>query len=34
MINECGAPGGMKIGRGNYSTQRKTTPLLLYPLKI
>jgi hypothetical protein len=23
MINECGAAGGMRIGRGNRSTRRK-----------
>jgi hypothetical protein len=26
MINECGATGGMRIGRENHSTERKPTP--------
>jgi hypothetical protein len=33
MIHEgdCGAIGGMKIGRGNRSTRRKPAPALLCP---
>jgi hypothetical protein len=27
MINEYGADGGMRIGRGNRSTQRKPAPV-------
>jgi hypothetical protein len=36
MIGEgdCGAIGGMKIGRGNRSTQRKPAPAPLCPPKI
>jgi hypothetical protein len=36
MINEgdCGAIGGMKIGRGNRSTQRKPPPAPLCPPQI
>jgi hypothetical protein len=36
MINEgdCGAIGGMKIGRGNRSTQRKPAPAPLRPPQI
>jgi hypothetical protein len=29
--DECGAVGGMRIGRGNRSTQRKTAPV---PLRL
>jgi hypothetical protein len=29
--DECGAVGGMRIGRGNRSIQRKTAPVLLCP---
>jgi hypothetical protein len=29
--DECGAVGGMRIGRGNRSTRRKPTPVTLYP---
>jgi hypothetical protein len=32
--NDCGAVGGMKIGRGNRSTRRKPTPAPLYPPQI
>jgi hypothetical protein len=28
---ECGTVGGMRIGRGNKSTQRKPVPAPLYP---
>jgi hypothetical protein len=36
MIDEddCGAVGGMKIGRGNRSTQRKPAPAPLCPPQI
>jgi hypothetical protein len=36
MIDEgdCGAIGGMKIGRGNRSTRRKPAPAPLCPLQI
>jgi hypothetical protein len=36
MIDEgdCGAIGGMKIGRGNRSTQRKPAPAPLCPPQI
>jgi hypothetical protein len=36
MIDEgdCGAIGGMKIGRGNQSTQRKPAPAPLCPPQI
>jgi hypothetical protein len=34
MINEYGAVGGMRIGRGNRSTLREPVPLPLYPRKI
>jgi hypothetical protein len=30
MINEYGAVGGMKIGRRNCSTRRKTATMPLY----
>jgi hypothetical protein len=29
--NDCGAIGGMRIGRGNQSTQRKPVPVPLCP---
>jgi hypothetical protein len=29
MIDECGAAGGMRIGRGNRNTRRKSNPLLI-----
>jgi hypothetical protein len=32
--NECGAVGGMRIGRGNCSTWRKPVPVPLCPLQI
>jgi hypothetical protein len=32
--DECGAVGGMRIGRGNWSTQRKPTPVPLHPPQI
>jgi hypothetical protein len=32
--DECGAVGGTIIGRGNRSTRRKPTPLLLCPPQI
>jgi hypothetical protein len=31
---DCGAIGGMKIGRGNRSTRRKTAPVPLCPPQI
>jgi hypothetical protein len=31
---DCGAIGGMKIGRGNRSTRRKLVPVLLCPPQI
>jgi hypothetical protein len=31
---DCGAIGGMKIGRGNRSTRRKTCPASLCPPQI
>jgi hypothetical protein len=31
---DCGAIGGMKIGRENWSTQRKTAPPPLCPPQI
>jgi hypothetical protein len=36
MIDEgdCGAIGGMKIGRGNRSTRRKPAPATLCPQQI
>jgi hypothetical protein len=36
MIGEgdCGAIGGMKIGKGNRRTRRKPTPKSLYPPQI
>jgi hypothetical protein len=36
MINDgdCGAVGGMKIGRGNRSTRRKPSPVPLCPAQI
>jgi hypothetical protein len=36
MIDEgdCGAIGGMKIGRGNRSTRRKPAPTPLFPPQI
>jgi hypothetical protein len=36
MIDEsdCGATGGMKIGKGNRSTRRKPEPAPLYPPQI
>jgi hypothetical protein len=32
--DECGAVGGMRIGRGSRSTRRKPAPAPLYPLQI
>jgi hypothetical protein len=32
--DECGAVGGMRIGRGKQSTKRKPTPVPLYPPQI
>jgi hypothetical protein len=32
--DECGAVGGMRIGRGNRSTRRKSSPVPLYPPQI
>jgi hypothetical protein len=32
--NECGAVGGMRIGRGNRSTRRKPAPVLLRSSQI
>jgi hypothetical protein len=32
--DECGAVGGMKIGRGNLSTIRKPAPVPLCPPQI
>jgi hypothetical protein len=34
MIHECGAVGGMRIGRGNRSTRRKLAPVPLCPPQI
>jgi hypothetical protein len=34
MIDERGAVGGMRIGRGNRSTRRKRAPVPLYPPQI
>jgi hypothetical protein len=31
---DCGAIGGMKIGRGNWNTRRKPAPLSLCPPEI
>jgi hypothetical protein len=31
---DCGIIGGMKIGRGNWSTQRKPAPVPLCPPQI
>jgi hypothetical protein len=33
-VDECGAVGAMKIGRGNQSTERKLVPVPLYPPQI
>jgi hypothetical protein len=32
--DECGAVGGMRIGRGNESTRRKPAPVPLCPPQI
>jgi hypothetical protein len=32
--DKCGAVGGMRISRGNRSTQRKPAPVPLYPPQI
>jgi hypothetical protein len=32
--DECGAVGGMRIGRGNPSTRKKRAPVPLYPPRI
>jgi hypothetical protein len=34
MINECGAVGGMTIGRGNRSTRKNPAPVPICPQKI
>jgi hypothetical protein len=36
MIDEydCGAIGGMRIGKGNRSTRREPAPMSLYPPQI
>jgi hypothetical protein len=34
MINECGAVGGLRIGRGNGSTRREPDPVPLCPPQI
>jgi hypothetical protein len=34
MIDECGVVGGMRIGRGNRSTQRKSVPVPFCPPQI
>jgi hypothetical protein len=34
MINECGAVGGMKIGRGYRNIRRKPAPVSLCPPQI
>jgi hypothetical protein len=34
MINECGAAGGMRTGRGNWGTRRKPVPEPLCPPQI
>jgi hypothetical protein len=32
--DECGAVGGMRTGRGNWSTRRKPAPVRLCPAQI
>jgi hypothetical protein len=32
--DDCGVNGGMRIGRGNRSTRRKTAPVPLFPPQI
>jgi hypothetical protein len=32
--DECGAVGGMRIGRGNRITRRKPAPVPLFPPQI
>jgi hypothetical protein len=34
MLDECGAVGGMRIGRGNRSTRKKPAPVPLCPPQI
>jgi hypothetical protein len=34
IADDCEAIGGMSIGRGNRSTQRKPAPVALYPPQI
>jgi hypothetical protein len=34
MINECGAFGGMRVGRGDKSTWKKFATLKLLPPQI
>jgi hypothetical protein len=31
--DECAATGGMRVGKGNHITQRKSAPVFLYPLQ-
>jgi hypothetical protein len=31
VMGECGAVGGMRLGRGNQSTWRKSAPVVLCP---
>jgi hypothetical protein len=33
-MDDCGAVGGMRIGRGNRDTRRKPAPVLLCPPQI
>jgi hypothetical protein len=34
MNNECGATDGMRIGRENWSTQKKPAPVPVCPSQI
>jgi hypothetical protein len=34
LTNECGTTGGMRIGKGNQSNQRKPAPLPLCPTQM
>jgi hypothetical protein len=34
MVDECGTVGGMRTGRGNQSTRRKSAPVPLFPPQI
>jgi hypothetical protein len=33
-MNECGAVGGMKIGKAKQSARRKPVPVPLYPPQV